>query len=326
MNKVDVIIPAYNAHDTIVRTLCSIACQTIREDIKVTIVNDASDHDYSQEISRFKDYLDIVEVGYAENQGPGFARNFGYSHSSNPFVTFIDADDTFYGSIALNVLRMNLLADPKSHTCVGVFLEEQAENRFNGHVQDLVWMFGKMYRRDWLDHHSIRMNSTRSNEDTGFNKLIMLCSNENEQIKFIQDPVYIWHATKESITRAKDCDYSFNASFGGYTDNMIWCITEARKRFPFKEQINYFIVECLCQLYFYFVESHARKPEYDVQNWNHCVRYYNEVYRLIEGLVTDEVLMANYNLCATNFYKSGRNNGFIPHLSIQQFVEKLKNN
>lgn len=37
---IDVIIPAYNSHSTIIRTLSSIAMQLNRDELKVTIVND----------------------------------------------------------------------------------------------------------------------------------------------------------------------------------------------------------------------------------------------------------------------------------------------
>ena len=47
---IDIIIPAYNAHKTIVKTLSSIACQTVVDKCKVTIVNDAG-----------YNYADIVE-------------------------------------------------------------------------------------------------------------------------------------------------------------------------------------------------------------------------------------------------------------------------
>ena len=48
---IDVIIPAYNAHETIIRTLSSIAMQLNRKDLKVTIVNDGG-----------KNYNDIVNI------------------------------------------------------------------------------------------------------------------------------------------------------------------------------------------------------------------------------------------------------------------------
>ena len=48
---IDVIIPAYNSQDTIIRTLSSIAMQLNRDELKVTIVNDGG-----------KDYKDIVNT------------------------------------------------------------------------------------------------------------------------------------------------------------------------------------------------------------------------------------------------------------------------
>ena len=57
---------------------------------------------------------------------------------------------------------------------------------------DTIWMFGKMYRRDFLDKYNIKMNDTRANEDNGFNMLVkFLCCNEMERIKFIGDLVYL---------------------------------------------------------------------------------------------------------------------------------------
>ena len=47
---IDVIIPAYNAHKTIERTLYSIAYQRNSEDFSVYIINDNSAKDYSKEI------------------------------------------------------------------------------------------------------------------------------------------------------------------------------------------------------------------------------------------------------------------------------------
>ena len=44
-NKIDVIIPAYKAHKTIIRTLSSLLMQTIKKDIDVFIVDDACPND-----------------------------------------------------------------------------------------------------------------------------------------------------------------------------------------------------------------------------------------------------------------------------------------
>jgi hypothetical protein len=81
------------------------------------------------------------------------------------------------------------------------------------HEYDQIWMFGKMYRRSFIDKYNIRFHPTsRANEDNGFNTIIRLCSNENEQINFIPDHVYYWHENLKSITRNNDCQYTYGSS------------------------------------------------------------------------------------------------------------------
>jgi cellulose synthase/poly-beta-1,6-N-acetylglucosamine synthase-like glycosyltransferase len=47
-NKIDVIIPAYNVNEhVLMRCLSSIACQSILNDLEITIVDDASDKSYN---------------------------------------------------------------------------------------------------------------------------------------------------------------------------------------------------------------------------------------------------------------------------------------
>ena len=100
---IDVIIPAYNSHDTIVKTLASLVMQLNRDELIVTIVNDGG-KDYKEIVENFKPYLNIQEIGYKENRGPGHARQFGVDNTSADFITFIDADDTFYEACSLSLL------------------------------------------------------------------------------------------------------------------------------------------------------------------------------------------------------------------------------
>ena len=66
---IDIIIPAYNSQDTIIRTLSSIAMQLNREELVVTIVNDGG-NDYKDIVNIFKPILNIQEIGYEQNFGP----------------------------------------------------------------------------------------------------------------------------------------------------------------------------------------------------------------------------------------------------------------
>ena len=60
-NKIDVIIPAYKAQKTIMRTLSSIAEQTIIDDIEVTIVNDCCPNgDYKKFVQMFSPFFNLL--------------------------------------------------------------------------------------------------------------------------------------------------------------------------------------------------------------------------------------------------------------------------
>ena len=62
-NKIDIIIPAFKAQNTILRTLSSIACQSILNDIEVTIVNDACPNgNYKKFVDMFSPYMQIKEI------------------------------------------------------------------------------------------------------------------------------------------------------------------------------------------------------------------------------------------------------------------------
>ena len=321
--NIDVIIPAYNAHDTITRTIGSIALQSIHDDIKVTIVNDNPNGEgYNKIIDRYPE-LDIEEIKMPENGGPGLARQYGLDNTSNPLVTFIDADDTFAGAFSLKELRRNIETDNKCAVAIGTFIEENGDSIYVPHPNDTVWMFGKMYRRSFLQKYNIHFNSTRSNEDTGFNAICKLLANSEEQIKFIPDTVYYWHFKEDSITRINNFDYSYNASFGGYTTNMIYAINEAHKILPFAEHIDMFSVQVMCNLYGYFLETCARDRRYINQNFEHCYRFYKEIYSKIESKVNPQILGATYSECMRNYYVGNKFAGYIPEITFNEFMDKL---
>ena len=337
--NIDVIIPAYNVPDEILfRCLSSIVCQDIVSDLEVTIVDDASTvQNYKAVADYFSSIMKINILRYETNGGPGVARQYGIDHTSNGYMTFIDADDTFNGSFALKALRNGIEAqNGLFHMCVGVFDEvhEIGLNPGEGpllmaHEQDMIWMFGKLYRRSFIDKYKIHFHpSSRANEDNGFNTMIRLCSNDREQINFIPAHVYYWHENPNSITRANDCQYSYGSSerdsFYGYVENMIFSIKEARKRAPYNGYIAMWSVNCMINLYEYYIECAARAPEHAKVNFKWCKRYYDEIYKDIEETISDEIFAQQYNDVMRNAYIGDKLNGIIPCMSIFEFLEKLK--
>ena len=92
---IDIIIPAYNAHDTIYKALMSISLQVIKDKLKVYIIDDCSDKPYDYLKEDFND-LDITIKRLDKNVGPGKARQYGIDHSNNPYIMFCDSDDYLY--------------------------------------------------------------------------------------------------------------------------------------------------------------------------------------------------------------------------------------
>lgn len=337
--NIDVIIPAYNVPDNILfRCLASIACQDISNELEVTIVDDAStEQNYQEVINNFTSMLKINLLRYEVNGGPGVARQYGLDNTNNGYVTFIDADDTFNGAFALKALRNSIeVNDPLFQMAVGVFDEVHEEGLKPGdgpllmaHEGDMVWMFGKLYRRSFIDKYNIHFHETsRANEDNGFNTMCRLCCNDNEQINFISAHVYYWHESPNSITRANDCQYSYGSSerdsFYGYVENMIFAIKEAKKKAPYNGFITMWSVNCMLHIYEYYIECYARAREHADTNFKWCKRYYDEVYKEIENTISPEIFAAQYNDMMRNAYMGDKLNGIIPHMDIYQFLEELK--
>ena len=95
---VSVIIPCYRAAATIDRALASVAAQS-HKPREVIIVDDASDDKTGRvlrELSKKYDASWLKVYFLPENFGPAAARNYGWERAGQPFVAFLDADDSWH--------------------------------------------------------------------------------------------------------------------------------------------------------------------------------------------------------------------------------------
>lgn len=333
-NKIDVIIPAYNAQDTITRTLSSILMQSIVNDVQVIIVDDATPDpgEYVVIKDKFSQLgLKIKMIQLEENSGPGVARQKGIEAGDSEFFTCIDADDTFASAIALETLRNAMKQEnpqfpADSIKCVsGTFLQLGEDlKHVIPHQQDMVWMFGKLYRRSFIEKYGIKFNTTRANEDTGYNKWVqLLCTRPDEQLRYIPEVVYFWHNKEDSITRINDGQYGYDQCFCGWTDNMIYAIENVKKKRPFDGQVNQMICSIMLQLYYYWVECYSKKRVFADQNWEYVKKYYHTCYKKIEDDISEEALSEMFSMTSMEKHRSGSLIGVIPHIGIKEFFEKL---
>lgn len=108
---VSVVVPCYRCADTIVAAVASVAAQRLPP-AEVLLVDDCSGDgtlDRLHEVARSYAPGWIKVFGMPCNGGPSGARNLGWEHAGQPYVAFLDADDTWHPQKL--ELQMRVLAD-----------------------------------------------------------------------------------------------------------------------------------------------------------------------------------------------------------------------
>lgn len=304
--KLDIIIPCYNSKDTLGKTLSSICLQENHKDFTVYLVNDCSDYDYSFFINFFSNFINIKELKTKKNIGPGGARNLGIDKSNNEYIIFIDSDDNFATRTAVKDLY-NRINNSKCDVIISNFIYSNNGKKYIKR-EDIAWLHGKIYRRKFLDDNKIRFNNTRANEDNGFNRLIILLSNN---IEFYDKITYIYNENLNSITRKNDFDYTISG-LEGLTINMNWAIKEALKRGIDKEEAILLSINTLIAMYNYYNKFYNK---YDVSN---IIKWSVDTKKLLNTF-KDIDYEKYYNEKKEELKKS-------PHIiSFKEFLSKIDN-
>lgn len=92
MPLVSVVIPAFNAENTIIETLESVLNQTYKN-VEIIIVDDGSTDNTLSVIESYSIDKKSIRFFSVENQGPSAARNYGFGYVQGEFLLFLDADD-----------------------------------------------------------------------------------------------------------------------------------------------------------------------------------------------------------------------------------------
>ena len=119
---VSVVIPAYNAAESIERTIQScLSSHPLR--VEIIVVDDGSSDDTARLVEELMEHEPAIKLVRQENSGVSAARNNGLLHARGRFCAVIDADDTY----ELNALHdLFSMAVEKGHFCV--FGETQVRN------------------------------------------------------------------------------------------------------------------------------------------------------------------------------------------------------
>ena len=92
--KLSVIVPAFNAENTLRECLDSILNQTRPVD-ELIVINDGSTDATESILQEYADrYPETVRFRTVENGGQGRARNIGFDLSSGDYVGYVDSHNT----------------------------------------------------------------------------------------------------------------------------------------------------------------------------------------------------------------------------------------
>ena len=90
--QLSIIVPAYNAQDTIRRCIDSLLNQTY-SDFEIIAVEDSSTDSTLQTLEKYAQTEDRMRLFHKDNTGIGDARNFGLECARGAFIAWLDADD-----------------------------------------------------------------------------------------------------------------------------------------------------------------------------------------------------------------------------------------
>ena len=192
---IDIIIPCYNSHNTLKNTLNSIINQSIKDKIKVYLVDDCSDNNYNLFVEQYSKYIDIKEIRTKENGGAGLAREFGIQNSNSKYIMFVDSDDLLFSYRAAESLY-NEIEKGFDYVNSIEYDEKRRKNLIlNGNVH------GKIFRREYLEKNDIHFNSTRYHEDNYFTNFVVLSGAKKS---LIRECTYFYTFNKDSITNESE--------------------------------------------------------------------------------------------------------------------------
>lgn len=229
MDKLSIVIPAYNAGTQIERCLDSILDQDYHMDVEIIVVNDGSTDNTAEVLARYKNlYPNVFRIISKENGGLPSARNAGMDIAQGDWIWFCDSDDyikknglsyvldnfvdtnidicTFW-SITLDPIALKTFKEP-DHLEAEVYYDGQSIPGFKMRT----YHFGcdHIYRLNAIQ--DIRFRNVTMVEDMLFNlevyrkNLRLRCTNAN---------IYRYTVSENQLTRKRDLN-SMKKAIKGY--------------------------------------------------------------------------------------------------------------
>ena len=285
------------------------------EDIEVLMFNDGGSFNYSKLDMQLPFRIHYVKHG---KKGVALNRQELLKNATGKYVMFCDADDSFYQVNALYLIIKQIEADFKvlvSCFFEEVYLPDTKEYIFIPHSEDKVFIHGKVYNRQFLVNNSINWIDVCPCEDSYFNKLALAIAGE---MKYIQDPLYLWKYRANSIVRSDLYNWEFDSHVKAIAAQSI-LVDELINR-GLLGNARYEILYQILQTYFavhsqrwFERESALKKTEKVIGSF---IKTYQDYIQSIDENFIKKMFDANLDA-----YKQ---RGFIETESLSQWLERIK--
>lgn len=103
MTKISVIMPVYNCEEYLKESIDSVLKQTVQE-WELLCIDDGSTDKSVKILKEYAERDERIHVFTQNNQGAGPARNLGLQNAQGEFVSFLDADDFYLDTDALECM------------------------------------------------------------------------------------------------------------------------------------------------------------------------------------------------------------------------------
>ena len=214
---VSIIVPVYNAEAYLPEMIESVICQNYNN-LELLLIDNCS-MDNSFEICKSYEKKDVrIRVMQETENGPAAVRNHGLLAAHGGYIMFLDADDFLADNTVLDRF-VNVMKHEEADIVVGnyerlwngqrfaaashtSFSEKNPDSedfRFQGFfsVGTLSYVWGKLYRKQFLEKNEAVFENLPYAEDKLFNIQCYLC---NPKYAFIQETGYIYRKNDDSIS------------------------------------------------------------------------------------------------------------------------------
>lgn len=220
MPKIEVIIPAYNCHNTLVKTLGSLVAQT-DSDFYVCVVDDCNKEGLEDICAMFP-MLNLRLIRNEKNLGSGLSRQQAIDTSDADYLIPLDSDDMLL-PMAIDIFKTKAIGNPSIDFFVGYLFQEDYDGIKKHHIlstDGMCLVSSKMFKRKFLEKFNIRNceEFSRSADDFYINMLAW----ELGKSMTVPFPLYLYTYNPNSVTN-KDLKVS-------YWENIVFLFLQCIKK------------------------------------------------------------------------------------------------